>query len=156
MVEGRVCNRCLDYLPLSSFSLNSKGMYGVKSICKACSNKAEAARRTKEYKEDPQLVYTKRHKKKLKYGYGLTTEDYDKLYNLQGGKCAICQVEGTPYFEAHPTQNYFHVDHCHHTKQVRGLLCTNCNSGMGKLKDSEILLGRALDYLKNPPFLKLD
>ena len=155
MAEERICNKCLRDLPLSSFSINSKGKYGVKSICKVCSNGAEKVRRSKEKADNPNLVYIKRHTSKLKYGYGITPEDYDNLYTLQGGKCAICQVEGSTYFQTHPTQNYFHVDHCHSTKQVRGLLCTNCNSGMGKLQDSEVLLSRALDYLKNPPFSQL-
>lgn len=155
MVEGRVCNRCLRDLPLSNFSINSKGKYGVKSICKECSNKAEGIRRKKCKKEDPETFSFKRHESKLKYGYGITATQYDELYKLQGGKCAICQVQGNSYFENHPTQNYFHVDHCHNTKQVRGLLCTNCNSGMGKLQDSEVLLSRALDYLRDPPFIQL-
>jgi hypothetical protein len=155
MAESRICNRCLRDLHLSKFSINSKGKYGVKSICKECSNKAEGVRRRRYQKEDPKTFSFKRHESKLRYGYGITTAQYDNLYFIQGGKCAICQVKGSSYFEAHPTQNYFHVDHCHHTKQVRGLLCTNCNSGMGKLQDSEVILNRALDYLRNPPFTKL-
>ena len=42
------------------------------------------------------------------------------------------------------------VDHDHATGEIRGLLCVNCNSAIGKLRDDPILLQRATCYLTNP------
>lgn len=68
--------------------------------------------------------------------YRLTVEDRDALLEKQGGACAICREV-----------KKLHVDHCHTTKKVRGLLCMDCNTGIGKLKDSKELVARALAYL---------
>ena len=69
-------------------------------------------------------------------------KDYDKMYEDQDGKCAICKKEKT-------ITNNFYVDHCHKTKKVRGLLCMRCNSGMGYFKDNASLMEKAIEYLKN-------
>ena len=70
--------------------------------------------------------------------YGLTDDDYQKLLKLQHNCCAICKAE----FSRLP-----HVDHDHTTKKVRGLLCPNCNQGLGKFHDNVETLRNALDYL---------
>lgn len=72
--------------------------------------------------------------------YGLTPESYAGLLTEQGGGCAICQ---TP-----PKECRLSVDHCHRTGRVRGLLCKNCNTGIGLLKGRPLLLFKAADYLK--------
>lgn len=75
--------------------------------------------------------------------YGISGEAFDARVAAQGGVCAIC---GGP-----PTAKRKHlsVDHCHETGQIRGLLCGPCNTGIGQLRDSPVLLQKALDYLKN-------
>ena len=77
-----------------------------------------------------------------RYGGILGSAGYDALYLKQNGVCAIC---------GQPNQNgkRLFVDHCHITGKIRGLLCSFCNSGIGYLKDSPVLLNRAIDYLKN-------
>lgn len=70
--------------------------------------------------------------------YGLTLEDFDKMVAEQGGACAIC---GTV-----PEQ--LCVDHCHEKGVVRGLLCSECNAGLGKLGDTIGALERAVAYLR--------
>ena len=72
----------------------------------------------------------------------MTLEDYDKLYEEQHGQCAICGTD-TP---GGPGER-FKVDHNHSTGEVRGLLCNNCNRGLGYLKDSPTILSKALTYL---------
>ena len=59
----------------------------------------------------------------LKYKYGLTPEDYDAKLIEQNGVCAIC---GKP-----PNKRRLHIDHCHETGRIRGLLCTGCNTRLG-------------------------
>lgn len=56
----------------------------------------------------------------------------------QGGNCAICLT---------PPKRWFAIDHDHATGKVRGLLCTNCNTGIGMLKDDLEVLHRAQVYL---------
>lgn len=74
----------------------------------------------------------------LMYYYGMTEAEYNELATAQGGVCAICK--------ANP-EGRLAVDHDHETKQVRGLLCRPCNSGLGLLGDTRERLARALEYL---------
>ncbi|NUQ96740.1 MAG: recombination endonuclease VII [Streptomyces sp.] len=69
--------------------------------------------------------------------YGLTEVERDELITSQGGVCCIC-------LSAPAT----HVDHCHKTGRVRGVLCFNCNSGLGLLRDDPEAMNRAADYLE--------
>jgi len=66
--------------------------------------------------------------------------DYDEAFLEQNGVCAICG--GTCY------KINLSIDHCHETGTVRGLLCSNCNAGLGQLGDSESILKRAIIYLR--------
>lgn len=84
-------------------------------------------------------------KSRLKTTYGLTLEDFDELLSAQGGRCAICRTD-TP-----GGKGRFHVDHCHSTGRIRGLLCCNCNRGIGALKDESALLHKAISYLEKSP-----
>ena len=70
--------------------------------------------------------------------YGLSIEDYNKMLLLQKNKCAICQSE----FIKTP-----HVDHCHDTGKVRGLLCKVCNVSLGGFNKPQILKS-AIEYLE--------
>jgi hypothetical protein len=71
------------------------------------------------------------------YRYGITAEEYDKMFTEQKGECAICRdILTVP-----------HVDHNHITGEVRGLLCPPCNKGIGHLGDSELKAARAVVYL---------
>jgi len=66
------------------------------------------------------------------------------MMTAQGGKCAICGHRSTD------DRNFFPVvDHCHKTKKARGLLCMNCNMGIGKFKDSPTLMREAALYIEN-------
>lgn len=78
--------------------------------------------------------------------YGITAEEYDKLYKAQGGKCAICR-------RATGKARRLAVDHDHKTGKVRGLLCKPCNRyGLGMFaRDNPEILERAAAYLRNPP-----
>lgn len=71
--------------------------------------------------------------------------DIETLHKSQNGTCAICQ-EPIELFQGRGKGS--HLDHDHETGAIRGLLCPNCNQGLGKFKDSEVILQRAIDYLK--------
>lgn len=65
-----------------------------------------------------------------KYRYGITDEQFDDLLKSQKGACAVC---GSKFSEDRKP----HIDHCHNTRVVRGLLCSNCNYCEGRLKTVE-------------------
>lgn len=74
---------------------------------------------------------------------GASLEDYAELFWIQRGRCAIC--------EAHDSELTRHlaIDHDHRTGMIRGLLCGNCNRGMGLFFDKPGLLIRASSYLND-------
>lgn len=75
----------------------------------------------------------------IEYTYGLKPEEYDQILMSQSGLCAICKGS---------LADYSVIDHCHATGKVRGVLCSRCNSGIGKFKDSPDILSSAIRYLK--------
>lgn len=79
----------------------------------------------------------------IKNMYGLSKEDYLELLVNQDNKCALCMK---PFEGFVDTQ--IHIDHCHETNKVRGILCMPCNVGLGMLGDNEEGLQRALDYVR--------
>lgn len=68
-------------------------------------------------------------------------EYYSKALAAQGGACAIC---GYPASEL---RRRLSIDHDHRTGQVRGLLCTTCNLGLGAFRDDPAVLAKAIEYL---------
>jgi len=82
---------------------------------------------------------------RMKKAYGIELEEYEEMAKAQKGRCAICGGEG---FELVPGQrSLLVIDHCHTTGKVRGLLCHNCNRGLGLFKDSVESLSNAVRYL---------
>ncbi len=77
----------------------------------------------------------------LKKKYGITLEDYQALFTKQNGCCAICGTTQSAWGK-------LAVDHNHDSGEVRGLLCFNCNTSIGKLNDDPALLRRAAEYLE--------
>jgi len=77
--------------------------------------------------------------------YGLTPEGFNDMWTSQRGKCAICEVEMLP--RGRKKQSAC-IDHNHQTGDVRGLLCRECNFGIGALKDDPTVLEAAIEYLK--------
>lgn len=72
--------------------------------------------------------------------YGLTPTDYKRMLVEQNNKCAICLASSKG--------KHLSVDHNHNSGQVRGLLCNNCNAGIGFLQDDHWVVSRAAEYLK--------
>jgi hypothetical protein len=80
--------------------------------------------------------------------YGLTLETYTALYEQQGCACAICKQPLKLRNTQEDRTLNTHVDHCHTTGKVRGLLCSGCNLGLGHFKDDHERLTSAIAYLK--------
>lgn len=105
------------------------------------------------YYPEAQKRYYEKHKEKIKerragkrYNmprlYGINSEEYATMLEEQLGVCAICSKPSEEN-----THGRLYVDHCHSRKKVRGLLCNNCNVGLGKFKDDSEFLRKAAEYL---------
>ncbi len=98
----------------------------------------------KKVEADPDFLLNRYVKK-----YGLTAESYRALHERQLGMCAICGAElGREVNNMSGRPERLHVDHCHKTNVVRGLLCGRCNLCIGRMEDSPELLRRAANYLE--------
>lgn len=122
------CEVCGEPIPSSR---SASAIY-CSELCKRRSRRSvskKASHSTREYNRQ--------------YLYGLTTEQFDALLAAQDGKCAIC---GTTEWRGRGKSP--HVDHCHETRRVRGLLCDFCNRGLGMFGDDPARLRAAAAYLE--------
>jgi hypothetical protein len=86
---------------------------------------------------DPEFRASKQAQRRLRK-YGLTPEQYQRMLDESNGVCIICTLA--------PRRGLC-IDHDHRTKQVRGLPCSNCNSGIGFFADDPKRLRAAADYV---------
>jgi nitrate/TMAO reductase-like tetraheme cytochrome c subunit len=80
-------------------------------------------------------------KYKLAHTYKITENEYLTMLVLQNSQCAICKKDFV--------QGEACIDHNHNTGEARGLLCKNCNKGLGFLQDDAKVLSKAVDYLES-------
>jgi hypothetical protein len=154
----KTCTKCKIPKPENCFSKGSC-KDGLSSYCKVCDAAAAKKYRTEhpemrekarlkavEYRKTARgIANTKRNR--LKCRYNITVEEYDHMFEQQGGLCAIC---GKPETAKHQSGCVAHlaVDHDHKTGNVRGLLCRRCNFIVGYAKDSKEVLLRAALYME--------
>lgn len=74
--------------------------------------------------------------------HGITPDEYEEMLAAQNGGCAVCGA-----ISADQSGRRLHVDHCHTTGQIRGLLCSNCNNALGRANDDAERLHALADYL---------
>ncbi|WDZ82593.1 endonuclease VII domain-containing protein [Micromonospora cathayae] len=128
--EGqKFCADCGTVKSLADFPRNRSDSTGYATYCKPCHNT-----RTREVKE---RLYGGNREYHLRRRYGIGRREFDELLAEQGGVCAICGASGPQY-----------VDHDHRTGWVRGILCFNCNGGLGQFRDDQSRLAGAITYLR--------
>ncbi len=132
----KVCNTCKTKKPLSGFSRHPDTKDGRQGKCKTCHSSYASA----QYQKNKAFIRRQHLYKK----YRLTIEDWDLMFQKQGGKCAICRKDHKSVTKG------LHVDHCHKTGIVRGLLCNICNITLGRIKDSIDWMDSAKKYLSAP------
>jgi len=118
-----VCKRCEQQKPVSEFPALPSGKY----LCRECLAEANHASTIRKL--------------------GCTPDQYQELLKKQDGKCAICGISGG-HRSRYGKICKLSVDHDHKTGVVRGLLCNNCNRGLGRFKDSLTILQAAVRYLE--------
>jgi hypothetical protein len=130
-----------------TFYRDSSRPDGLEHRCKGCSNEKRSAHYQANktcgdrVKLDPEQLKLNQRRWQLKHKYGLTLEQYDAMWAAQGNACAVC---GTTEMVGRG----WHVDHCHTSGNVRGILCHHCNVGLGHFKDDVVNLERAIGYLR--------
>lgn len=112
--------------------------------------KAAAAYCSRACKDNERLASGKNRDEHLRRKYGISSEDYDRLLAEQGGGCALCGVRPEELTTGR-FRNFLHVDHCHDTGRVRGLLCPEHNLLLGKFGDSPDMFRKVLAYLEGTP-----
>lgn len=128
--EGqRRCPDCSEVKNLEEFPRHRNGKDGRHVYCKPCHNMRGAETRQRLHGGSRHYHLVRR--------YGISAAQADAMFDAQGGLCAVCR-------EA-PAE---HVDHDHLTGRVRGLLCFNCNGGLGQFRDRVDILENAIRYLK--------
>lgn len=139
----KLCTKCNKSQSLSNFSKNKAKPDGLQGWCKDCMTDKRNA--TKQDMEEYHKNYRKDNKvsledKRLRRLYGITLNQKKSMVKDQQGKCAICELD-------FKSKYHTHVDHCHTTGEVRGILCSTCNTGLGKFRDSTKFLNNAIEYL---------
>ena len=166
MIKTKICSKCGKEKPIDRYVKQKQIKSGYLNSCKECENTIrnknpeDKKRRNKKYRENNMeeikskaedyrnMPKNKEKKKsymrdwKLMNAYGLTPQDWDDMYISQGGSCAICGTHQSNL------KKRLHVDHCHDTGKVRGLLCMSCNNGIGSMKDNIEILANAIKYLE--------
>jgi hypothetical protein len=154
----KTCIICAVPKPLEEFGDNGytrkDKTKGKRNDCRECCNKRRSRyfkdeekradinkRRRRTYSEDSEPRRSQNRKYSLKTLYGLTVEQVDGRLAEIDHCCEICGQ--------HESESYrgLKVDHCHDTKENRGMLCQNCNNGLGHFKDDIDSLLRAVEYL---------
>lgn len=134
------CSTCNEHKEASLFPKAANKKRGYAWICKSCKS---IKLKNKKASMSPEEWTALNKKYWIKSDYGITIDEYNSLLKQQEHKCAICKID-----EVDATNGVLHIDHCHTTKKVRGLLCMACNTGLGKFKDSEEVLQEAIKYLR--------
>lgn len=170
MFKIKICKKCKVEKEIIHFDIyppSIKTRDGRQARCRECLQESRREKylkdkKQKDFKEKARLYYSKNiDQYKSRYqeqkndiwayrilkNYNLTVEEYEAMMQEQEYSCAIC----------YKFSDKLVVDHDHSCcpgskscgQCVRGLLCTQCNSGIGFLKDNEFILYSAIDYINS-------
>ena len=126
----RTCRTCREQKPINDFT---KIKNKIVLRCRKCTTA-----RTRVWREkhpDGKRAYD------LLRNFGITLEEYERIYQEQNGVCAICRCP------ERIIERRLAVDHCHEGDFVRGLLCADCNKALGAFGDEVPRLQAAIEYL---------
>jgi hypothetical protein len=135
---AKTCSKCGKEKGIEEYHRNAQSPKGRRPNCKSCAAEAAKVR----YKKTKGYIFIQQKGYDLKRKYGITLEDYSNMLKDQDYKCLICGLS-----EVDLEGRALHVDHCHTTSVVRGLLCYRCNLGLGNFMDNTQNLENAIKYL---------
>jgi hypothetical protein len=176
-VQTKRCCTCKCQVPIDQFNKNRTTRDGLEKRCPECiktarrndleriqadpmAREARNARKRDYLEQNPEKAkeWSRRATRKrskdynrnshIKSLYGITIEEYDGIFRLQGGVCAICGLPETRK-NRHRGVCRLHIDHAHTADgRVRGLLCSRCNSAIGLARDDTEILRKMIEYLE--------
>lgn len=134
--DTKTCTRCGETKPRNEFHKDKTKKDGLHVWCRECRNESD-----KSYRATEAGKAVNKAKAWKQQSIKITHDEYLALKTKQQDRCACCGVHESELKKA------LAVDHDHVTGQIRGLLCGNCNRGIGKLGDNLAGLFRGVDYL---------
>jgi len=136
-VYKKNCPKCNTWLPFSDFNADRNIKDGLTSYCKSCRSKIG-----KEYR--PSGSWRKQNLRRV----GMTPQRYDQMLAEQGGVCKVCKQPETRKrpWSKNGEINPLAVDHDHKTGEARALLCSHCNTSLGKLGEDPERIRALADY----------
>lgn len=161
MINEKTCGGCRIAKPTDHFHKNKCKKDGLNAYCISCKavksqayrdKNREAISRKAKLKYDAAIARDKRIEYKalhpnslrnsaLKYSYGITLEQYQKMLVDQNYNCAICKTSQEQLIKR------LAVDHNHKTNEIRGLLCGSCNRALGLFKENYEVISSAAEYM---------
>ena len=153
VAKNRTCKLCNEYKDITNFQPQGRQ-------CRNCRNEKqrvywaslpEEERKIRRHNVEYQRAYREKNREKVRElsrkthimrKFNMTIEQYDKMLKNQNGVCAICK-------DSCSTGNNLAIDHNHTTGKVRALLCKNCNTAIGLMKEDVERMLSAIEYIKS-------
>jgi Autographiviridae endonuclease VII len=147
--DSKTCSKCGRLLPLTAFN-KAKEEAKHRAECRECQKAYAAAYRQANPEKQHAYALNKRlayptigRAWKIRKKFGISLLEYEAIYHMQGGKCALCDTVILLGGSGKAA-----LDHCHVTGRIRGFLCTPCNTSLGNL---EPFIAEVLAYIKYQP-----
>lgn len=139
-IKEAKCIKCNVVKPREEFGIDKRTNSIRGYACKKCRAKREADRRIELSKEEMRI-------RSIKNTYKVSRDEAEKLYNTSN--CDICNTKLTSRLDNKIHSSNRHIDHCHNTGEVRGVLCAGCNLAIGHAKEDINTLNNMIKYLTN-------
>lgn len=139
------CSKCKELKPLTEYWRHPGCKSGLTPSCKSCHRLAAASWRNKNPEKQKEKTEKKRissltepyrvkQDRRLRHQYGISVDQWDNLLKKQSGCCAICGKHQSDL------SRVLQVDHSHRTGEIRGLLCTKCNTKLAVVEEREFTI----------------
>ena len=147
--DPKKCSKCGDRKSLIAFGKDRSTIDGYSRWCRSCRGKSNRnwQKKNPEYIKDYMRKWEKEHPdyrygNSLRHNFGITIDDYNRMFAEQKGRCAICDKHQSEF------KRRLNVDHNRETGKIRELLCRNCNIALGLFFHDPNFMGKAITYLK--------
>src|ERR1700678_3644221 len=139
------CSQCRETLPFSEFYAKKGGKYGIHSECILCcrerSRRSLASRKRRGEPIRRSKTKYAGHWKALQRGYAPCDLSLEERASIKKAHSGICEIDAC-------LQLAVVIDHDHDTGKYRGMLCRNCNSGLGMFRDTPAVMRGAATYME--------
>lgn len=152
---AKVCTVCMAEITSPGETSQQRGNFARRKFCSRRCRTRDYANHAESWRKEDRKVNSEKYAVKnriasLRKNYGMTLEQYAKMFSAQNGVCGLCgKPESKPHRSKYGLSYHLSVDHCHDTGEVRGLLCNQCNRAIGMFDDNPELLEKARIYLES-------